>query len=83
MSQLNALLADGGVLLAVGMVSVFAILTLLVFAIGGLAKVAALFDSGHAEVATSRPTSPTATPPNQNQLLAVISSAVHKYRSRS
>ena len=81
--SLGELLRERAVLLSLGMVSVFAFLTFLVFAILVMSKVASALGANDVKPSTSSSPKAAVAAPNQSQLLAVISSAVHKYRSQS
>ena len=79
------LLVNGLLLMLVGMGTVFAFLGLMVFCIYGLARVVEPFSHLLPETATvrkpPRPTGPVADA-GDDDLLAVITAAVHRYRKR-
>ncbi|MDX1694133.1 MAG: OadG family transporter subunit [Ketobacteraceae bacterium] len=79
---MNHLLSEGLTLMLLGMGAVFVFLTLLVFATSLMSRLVAQFSPAPAPVAAPvPPASPTSSEDNQ-QLLAVITAAIHKYRSR-
>ena len=71
------LLAAGGNLMLLGMGVVFVLLGLLVFTVGGMSKLARKIDGAPAPVEAPS-AEPQGTP--DQELLSVISAAVHKYR---
>ncbi|MEE1676348.1 OadG family transporter subunit [Agarivorans aestuarii] len=77
MMDLTELLVEAATLMGVGMIAVFAFLSLLIVAVNGLAKLAPPL----AEVAEPKQTSsPTPQPANNATVVAAISAAVQQYR---
>jgi oxaloacetate decarboxylase gamma subunit len=76
-TNINELLAAGANLMVLGMVVVFALLGLMVITMGGMSKLA------HLLAGEPTPPEPPAPPPTgkpDQQVLSVISAAIHKYR---
>lgn len=77
------LLSQGIQLMAFGMGVVFTFLTLLVFGTGIMSKVInTWFPEPEPVSAAKAPASTIAKPQQDEQLVAVISAAIHKHRSR-
>ncbi|WP_246611864.1 OadG family protein [Agarivorans aestuarii] len=77
MMDLTELLVEAATLMGVGMIAVFAFLSLLIVAVNGLAKLAPPL----AEVAEPKQTSsPAPQPANNATVVAAISAAVQQYR---
>ncbi|MGY5452666.1 OadG family protein [Agarivorans sp. MS3-6] len=77
MTDMTALLIEAASLMGIGMVSVFAFLSLLIVAVMGLAKLAPPI----AELPESSQSSTTSTQPANNAtVLAAITAAVQQYR---
>lgn len=76
----SEMLADGLVLLVMGMGIVFGFLIVLVFALKGMSALAAWLEGEAPQVQpfSAEPAQQTAS---QSELIAVISAAVQKYRS--
>ncbi|WP_246614974.1 OadG family protein [Agarivorans litoreus] len=77
MMDLTELLIEAATLMGVGMIAVFAFLSLLIIAVNGLAKLAPPL----VEVAETKQTSSaTPQPANNATVVAAISAAVQQYR---
>lgn len=76
------LLSDGLSLLIFGMGFVFVFLTLLVIVTGTMSKLVMKFEPAPAPKPAKRPSSPPAVSSSDDELIAVMTAAVHKYRSR-
>ena len=80
---MNHLLSEGLSLMLVGMGAVFVFLTLLVFATTFMSKLVARFAPTPSPVPVPAPSAtPPSTSEDNQQLLAVITAAIHKHRSR-
>lgn len=80
---MNQLLSEGLNLMLVGMGAVFVFLTLLVFTTSFMSKLVAKYSPAQSPVIpTTTPVSTTPSNENDPQLLAVITAAIHKHRSR-
>ncbi|MES9967920.1 MAG: OadG family transporter subunit [Sedimenticola sp.] len=79
---ISDLLVEGVNLMLLGMGSVFIFLTLLVFIMNGMSRLAKAIEG---DVVTEAPTSHAATPKaatEDDDLIAVISAAISRYRSK-
>lgn len=79
------LLSEGLTLMVFGMGFVFVFLTLLVFVTKGMSSLANKFAPESAPAAPKRPApqpAAAAAQGNQDEVIAVVSAAVHKYRSK-
>ena len=80
---MNELLAEGLNLMLLGMGAVFVFLTLLVFITGFMSKLVGRYSPTVSPAAvTPAPVTPESTAGDNQQLLAVITAAIHKHRSR-
>ena len=80
---MNDLLAEGLNLMLLGMGAVFVFLTLLVFITGFMSKLVGRYSPAIQPTAvTPAPVTPASTAGDNQQLLAVITAAIHKHRSR-
>ncbi len=76
------LLQDGLALMALGMGVVFVFLTILVISVTLMSKLIGRFEPAPVVAETSKPSPQLAAPSGQNdEMMAVISAAVHRYRS--
>jgi|JTFO01.1.fsa_nt_gb oxaloacetate decarboxylase gamma subunit len=81
---MDNLFSEGLTLMAFGMGFVFVFLTLLVFATGIMSRLATRYlpEPVKAPKARPQPAAAGATGTNNDELVAVITAAVHKYRSK-
>ena len=86
MNDLQPLIVESAQLMLIGMGSVFIILTLLIFLITLVSKLLAKFNpedtSGISQPAYALARKSTSNPATDNELIAVISSAIASYRKR-
>jgi len=77
------LLSEGLTLMVFGMGFVFVFLTLLVFTTRGMSSLVSKYVPEPVPTATPKPVAKPAAAPagNNDELVAVLSAAVHKYRS--
>ena len=76
------LLQDGLALMALGMGVVFVFLTILVISVTLMSKLIGHFQPVPAAVDTGKKSTPASAPSTQSdEVMAVISAAVHRYRS--
>ncbi len=80
--ETSSLMSEGLELMAAGMGFVFVFLTLLVFATGWMSKLVTRYAPDPAPKIRAPRTEPSAPVDDQQQLLAVISAAIHQYRAR-
>ncbi|WP_100642086.1 OadG family protein [Alteromonas facilis] len=78
-SSVSSQLAEAAVLMGVGMLFVFAFLTLLILAMGGLKRFVAQFP-GQTEQTTSASKSTQPVDKPEQAVIAAISAAIHQYR---
>lgn len=79
---MDNLLSEGLTLMVFGMGFVFLFLTLLVVVTTYMSKLVVKFEPApQPKAVKSRPNSPVAVQQGSDELVAVISAAVHKYRS--
>lgn len=79
---MDNLLSEGLTLMVFGMGFVFTFLTLLVVVTTYMSKLVVKYEPApQPKAAKSRPPSPVAVQQGNDELVAVISAAVHKYRS--
>ncbi|WP_339884914.1 OadG family protein [Vreelandella maris] len=79
--QNQELLQDGLALMALGMGVVFVFLTLLVISVTLMSKLIGRFQPAPVPVEAGRKSPPPAAPTEKDEVMAVISAAVHRYRS--
>ncbi|MDO6515459.1 MULTISPECIES: OadG family protein [unclassified Neptuniibacter] len=75
------LLSEGLELMAFGMGFVFVFLTLLVFTTSGMSKVVSKYFPEAPAKPKAKKAAPTAATASNDELIAVMTAAVHKYRS--
>ncbi len=80
--ETSSLMSEGLELMAAGMGFVFVFLTLLVFATGWMSKLVTRYAPDPVAKISVPRTAPSAPADDQQQLLAVISAAIHQYRAR-
>lgn len=79
---MDNLISEGINLMVFGMGFVFVFLTLLVFSTAGMSKVVGkYFPEAPAQPKAAKPASVAAAANNNDELVAVMTAAVHKYRS--
>lgn len=83
---MNNLLSEGLSLMVFGMGFVFVFLTLLVVVTSQMSRLVSKYEPAPSPAAPRRPaaapTTTTAPAQQQDELVAVMSAAIHKYRSR-
>jgi oxaloacetate decarboxylase gamma subunit len=78
----NSLISEGFALMGFGMGFVFVFLTLLVLMTGLMSRLVTRFAPEPEPVAARRPTPAPASAADQQQLIAVITAAIHQYRAK-
>ena len=77
----SQLVIEGVWLMIFGMGTVFVFLTVLVFATGFMSKLINRYAPAPVAKAPAPSTAPTTGAPDQAQLIAVLSAAIHRYRA--